>query len=106
MPLTAEKCEMHESQRTFDFIYENSFCVPAKDIELQGLPDFRKGKYLHLTTVGSECLSYGTNCSQAQKDTIAQIERVGTLTIAFFTQEVYFDFEDFEQPIKLRTKLF
>lgn len=69
------------------------------------MPEFCQGHEVKFEVRRSECIKDFSVCTPAQKLMIEQMMMMGRFSFVVFSTEVFLDFDDFDAPIKSRTKI-
>ena len=93
------------SDTNLDFIYKNALCLDQTQTSVKGNPQLYKGTKIRLFVAYQACIFDRTQCSESQTKLINEIiDSESTIFVELFSQELYLDYYDYENPFKLRTK--
>jgi hypothetical protein len=70
-----------------------------------GMPEFCLGQEVVFDVKRSDCLKDESKCSADQLEMISKIMMPGRFSFVLFSYEIFMDFDDYENPVKTRTKI-
>ena len=110
IPMETGRCKEDPTQMSSDFfskIVETGQCLDESKHSIMGMPEFCLGREVKFFVERAQCLIDAASCTAAQNTTIHEMHNnmMGVFSFVVFALETALDFDDYETPMKSRTKI-